>query len=72
MTTTAIEIQEVQKRFSELVPLVEAGDEIIVLQAMKPVIKLVPAGNGGKQRIAGLHAGMGWISDDFDAPVIEW
>ncbi len=73
MTTTTIEMQDVQKRFSELVSLVAAGGEIIILQAQKPVMRLVPVDNGGKQRIPDLHAGMGWMSDDFNAPiVIEW
>jgi hypothetical protein len=30
-------------------------------------MRLVPVTNGEKARIAGLHAGMGWMSEDFDA-----
>jgi prevent-host-death family protein len=69
MTTTTIDIHEAQKHLLELLDLVNAGNEVTVTQAQKPVMRLVPAGNGEKRRIAGLHAGMGWISDDFDAPL---
>ena len=67
MTTTTIDIHEAQKHLLELLDLVNAGNEVTVTQAQKPVMRLVPAGSREQQRIAGLHAGMGWISDDFDA-----
>lgn len=70
MTTTTIDIHEAQRCLVKLLPLVTGGNEIIVTQAQKPVMRLVPMSNGTKkQRIAGLHAGMGWMSDDFDAPL---
>jgi prevent-host-death family protein len=71
MDTTTIDIHEAQVHLLELLALVNAGNEVTVTQAQKPVMRLVPAGNGEKRRIAGLHAGMGWISDDFDAPLSD-
>lgn len=69
MITTTIEIDEAQVQWQELLTLVLAGNEVIVTQARKPVMRLVPIQSDSRQRIAGLHAGMGWISDDFDAPL---
>jgi prevent-host-death family protein len=68
MMATTIDIQDAQTRLFELLSLVSAGHEVIITQAQKPVMRLVPVNHGTKQRVAGLHAGMGWISDDFDAP----
>ncbi len=70
MTTTTIDIHEAQTRLVELLPLVATGQNVIITQAQKPVMRLVPISNGAKQqRVAGLHLGMGWVSDDFDAPL---
>lgn len=69
MIATTIDIHEAQTRLLELLPLVAAGNEVIVTHAQKPVMRLVPINNGVKHRVAGLHAGMGWISDDFDEPL---
>jgi prevent-host-death family protein len=69
MVAATLDIHEARTRLLELLPLVAAGNEVIVTQAEKPVMRLVPISNGAKQRVAGLHTGMGWISDDFDAPL---
>ena len=66
---TTIDIQEVQKRWREWLSLVISGQEITVTQAQKPIMRLVPVQTDVKPRVAGLHAGMGWMSDDFDAPL---
>ena len=66
---TTIDIQEVQKRWRELLSLVISGQEITVTQAQKPIMRLVPVQTDVKPRVVGLHAGMGWMSDDFDAPL---
>ena len=76
MTTTTIDIRDAQLRWSELLALVLNGNEVLVTQSQTPIMRLVPVApvlapekNGTKQRIPGLHAGMGWVSDDFDAPL---
>lgn len=69
MTTMTIELHEIQLRLSELLPLINAGAEIIVTQAQTPLLRLAPLPIVQKPRIAGLHAGMGWVSDDFDDPL---
>lgn len=69
MTTMTIELHEIQPRLPELLPLINAGAEIIVTQAQTPVLRLAPLPATQKPRVAGLHAGMGWVSDDFDDPL---
>ena len=69
MTTQTIDIREAQTRLLELLSFITAGHEVIVTQAQKPVMRLVPMSARAEQRVAGLHAGMGWVSDDFDAPL---
>jgi antitoxin (DNA-binding transcriptional repressor) of toxin-antitoxin stability system len=66
MTAATVDIRDVQARWAELLQLVLAGNEVLLTQAQKPVMRLVPVTNGEKARISGLHAGMGWMSEDFD------
>lgn len=67
MSTTTIDVQEAHTHWQEMLGLVLAGNEILVTLAQKPVMRLVPIQRESEPRIAGLHAGMGWVSDDFDA-----
>lgn len=69
MNTTSVDVLDVQTRFLELLSQVMAGDEIVVTQEKKPVARLLPVAAPAKPRIAGLHAGLGWVSDDFDNPL---
>lgn len=62
----AIDIQEAPP-FADLLARVAAGEEIVFEQDGKAVARLVPV--PAKPRIAGLHQGQGWSSDDFDAPL---
>ncbi len=69
MSAMTIDIHEFQTRLIELMPYIRSGNELIITQAQKPVMRLVPIKNNKKQRVAGLHEGMGWVSDDFDDPL---
>jgi antitoxin (DNA-binding transcriptional repressor) of toxin-antitoxin stability system len=53
--------------FADLLARVAAGEEIVFEQEGKAVARLVSL--LAKPRIAGLHEGQGWTSDDFDAPL---
>ncbi|MEZ4727809.1 MAG: hypothetical protein R3E79_11830 [Caldilineaceae bacterium] len=39
-------------------------------QAQTPALRLALFPANQKPRVAGLHAGMGWVSDDFDKPFL--
>ncbi|RLT41432.1 MAG: type II toxin-antitoxin system prevent-host-death family antitoxin [Chloroflexi bacterium] len=69
MNTTTVDVIDAQTRFLELLSRVIAGDEIVVTQEQKPVARLLPVESTLKPRVAGLHAGLGWVSDDFDDPL---
>ena len=64
-----VNIHEAKTQLSKLLARVEAGEEIRICRAGKPVAKLVPASRRLKKRVAGRDVGRGWISDDFDAPL---
>lgn len=68
MTTKTIDIHEAQSQLQALLPLVTAGGEIIITEDNTPVARLVPVQGLGTIRKAGLHAGIAWMSADFDAP----
>lgn len=71
MSATTIDIHELQARLLEILPLITSGNELIITQAQKPVMRLVPIKTNRQQRVAGLHAGMGWMSEDFDEPLAD-
>jgi antitoxin (DNA-binding transcriptional repressor) of toxin-antitoxin stability system len=71
MATKTIDIKEAKNQLSELLSLAQLGTESILAKDNTPVARLVPVGEPSSQpRIAGLHEGAIWISDDFDDPLI--
>lgn len=70
MTTKTIEISDVPDQLNELLSLALQGTEIIFAQDNTPLARLIPiATSAPKPRIAGLHQGAIWMSDDFDEPL---
>ena len=71
MLTKTIDVREVQVSLEELLSLVIAGTEIIFAQDSTPIARLVPIVLPTTLRMAGLHAGAIWMSDDFIEPLPE-
>ncbi len=70
MPTTTIEVKQTQIQFKELLPLVVKGSEIIFTQGNTPIARLIPiAASPETPRVAGLHSGAIWASNDFDEPL---
>jgi antitoxin (DNA-binding transcriptional repressor) of toxin-antitoxin stability system len=67
MLTTTVDVHEAETRFKELVQLVENGADVLFMENNKPVARLVPV----EPRIAGLHPGAIWTSEDFDEPLAD-
>lgn len=66
----SVNIHEAKTHLSALIAAVEAGEEVIISRANKPVAKLVAIESKPKRRIAGLHKNnVIYISDDFDDPL---
>ena len=68
----SVNIHEAKTHLSALIAAVEAGEEVIISRANKPVVKLVAMESKHRQRIPGLHKGaVLYISENFDAPLPE-
>jgi prevent-host-death family protein len=66
MSTAVVNMHEAKTHLSRLVERVEAGEEIVIGRAGKPVAKLVPYQEERVQRRPGALKGKIWIADDFD------
>jgi len=62
-----VNVHEAKTQLSRLLEGVEAGEDIIIARAGKPVARLVPVPEGA--RTPGRLKGKVTISDDFDAPL---
>jgi prevent-host-death family protein len=63
-----VNMHEAKSNLSRLVEEVEAGEEIVLARAGKPVARLVPVRSSGRRRL-GRWKGKVQMSDDFDAPL---
>ena len=64
-----IPLQEAQNKLSELIDLVEQGEEVFILSDNKTRIKLVSFTEKPKIRVFGQHRGLATLSEDFDSPL---
>jgi prevent-host-death family protein len=62
----AVNIHDAKTRFSKLLARVQAGEEIIIAKAGKPVARLIPERPASNKRIPGIDKGKLWISPHFD------
>jgi len=62
-----VNIHQAKTELSRLVERAEAGEEVVIARAGKPVAKLVPLTKVGKRRKLGLLDGRFKIPDDFNA-----
>lgn len=71
MPPKSVDVREAQAHLDELLSLVAAGTEILLMDGATPLARLVPLRASAAQRIPGLHAyaGAAWMSDDFDKPL---
>ena len=69
MVTKTVDVQEAKANLMELLSLVMTGTEVILMQDSTPVARLVPIALTTAPRVAGLHGGAIWTSDDFDEPL---
>jgi prevent-host-death family protein len=66
---TEINVHQAKTHLSRLLARVEAGEEIVIARAGRPVARLVPVGRPRRRRRPGRFAGKGRIADDFNAPL---
>jgi prevent-host-death family protein len=62
-----VNIHEAKTHLSRLVERVEAGEEVVIARAGRPVARLVPLRRLTKPRVPGQWRGQIVIAPDFDA-----
>jgi prevent-host-death family protein len=68
---TEVNVHQAKTQLSQLLHRVEAGEEIIIARAGKPIARLVAVQAGSTDRPLGIDAGVVRIASDFDAPLPE-
>jgi len=66
-----VNVHEAKTHLSKLLKRVEAGEEIVIANAGKPVARLVRASESGQKRVFGFAAGLFTVPDDFNDPLPE-
>ena len=67
----SVNMHDAKTHFSKLVERVEAGEEITIARAGKPVARLVPIHPLSIERLAGAWQGKVWIAPDFDESDVD-
>ena len=67
----SVNIHQAKTHLSRLVERVEAGEEITLARAGRPVARLVPYRTRREPRRLGIWKDQVWMSPDFDAPLPE-
>lgn len=65
-------VHEAKTHFSKLLAKVEAGEEVVIARAGKPVAKLVPVADKKIPRRLGTAKGQIVVPDDFNDPWPEF
>ena len=66
MSETKVNIHEAKTHLSRLVERVEAGDQIVIARAGRPVARLVPFRSREEPRTPGIWRGKVRLAPDFD------
>ena len=66
MAEPSVNIHEAKTHLSRLVERVEAGEEIVIARAGRPVARLVPYARQTRPRPLGIWRGKVTIAPDFD------
>jgi prevent-host-death family protein len=66
-------IHQAKTKLSEIIAMVELGEEVVIARSGKPVAKIVPLDKQKpKKRQFGQLEGKITIPDDFDEPLPDW
>jgi antitoxin (DNA-binding transcriptional repressor) of toxin-antitoxin stability system len=71
MHEKTVDLQQTPTNLEDLLSLIRAGTEIILTEGVTPLARVVPITSSSMPRVAGLHAGAIWVSDDFDEELPE-
>jgi len=71
MEKKTVDVQNSQSHLKELLTLVGTGIEVILTEGDIPVARLLHIESASNSRVAGLHKGAIFTSEDFDEPLPE-
>lgn len=71
MAETVVNIHEAKTHLSRLLERVQAGEEITIAKAGKPIARLTPIQAPPRKRVPGMDKGRVIMHDDFDDPIPE-
>ena len=66
-----VNVHEAKTHLSRLIERVEAGEEITLARAGRPVARLVPVRRSTEPRPLGLWKGRVWLAADWDSPAVN-
>jgi prevent-host-death family protein len=66
---TEVNVHQAKTHLSELLHRVEAGEEVVIARAGKPIARLVAVQAGSTDRPLGIDAGIVRVAPDFDSPL---
>jgi prevent-host-death family protein len=66
---TEVNVHEAKTHLSRLLLRVEAGEEVVIARAGRPVARLVPVRPARGRRRPGRFVGQGRLAADFNAPL---
>ncbi len=66
-----VNVHQAKTQLSQLLHRVEAGEEVIIARAGKPIARLVAVQAGSTDRPLGIDTGTVRVAPDFDAPLPE-
>jgi prevent-host-death family protein len=69
--TDRVNIHEAKTHLSRLVERVEAGEEVVIARAGRPVARLVPMARRTRPRVLGALRGQIWVAPDWDSPEVN-
>jgi len=67
MAGDQVNVHEAKTHLSRLLERVEAGEEVVVARAGRPIARLIPYQPRQEPRVPGIWRGMVTLADDFDA-----
>jgi prevent-host-death family protein len=62
----SVNVHEAKTHFSALLARVQAGEEVVIAKAGRPIARLVPAGEPAQRELGWDVGAHFWIADDFD------
>lgn len=73
MALIKVDLDTTQLTLEDLLAKLDSDTEILLTQGMEPIARIAPVAMENAtptQRILGLHEGEGWMSDEYDIPIL--